>query len=128
MFLDTSVIIEIVLQGPNNPDFGKVLEHIKNETLFMSLIQVGEVSDVCIRDGVDPPNVLADLKEFINIVPLSDELCIAGAEIKHEMRAKGARKFGLMDGIALASARSMGQKLLTRDADFERAEDAVVLT
>ena len=128
MFLDTSVVIEIVLQGPNNPHFGKLLEHIQDETLYMSVIQVGEVSDVCLRDGVEPSGVIGDLKEFINIIPLTEEVTIQGAEIKHEMRVKGVRKFGLMDGIALASARSMGQKLLTRDKDFEKAGDAVILT
>jgi predicted nucleic acid-binding protein len=43
------------------------------------------------------------------------------------MRSKGLKRFSLMDGIILASARSIDQKLLTADSDFRKAEDAVLI-
>ncbi|MBI5000534.1 MAG: PIN domain-containing protein [Euryarchaeota archaeon] len=43
------------------------------------------------------------------------------------MRGLGIAKFGLLDGLILASARSVGQKLLTTDTDFRKAEDVVLI-
>jgi predicted nucleic acid-binding protein len=126
MFLDTSVIIDIFRFGPEDDRFRPIYEHIGDEPLYMSVIQVGEISDVCLRSGVDPGGTLSLIREFVNVVPLSEELCLEGSAIEHEMRRKGNDRFSLVDGLILASARSVGQRLLTGDGDFEGVEDAVV--
>ena len=127
MFLDTSVIIDIFRHEPDDDRFRKIYGHIGDEPLYMSMMQVGEISDVCIRSGVDPGGTLSLIKEFVNIVPLSEEICLEGARIVEEMREKGATGFCLIDGMVLASARSVGQRLLTGDGDFKGAGDVVVL-
>ena len=61
------------------------------------------------------------------MMPLSEEHYIEAAGIKARMREVGASKFSLVDGIVLASARSIGQTLLTKDVDFLMAKDAIVM-
>ena len=61
------------------------------------------------------------------MMPLSGERCIEAAGIKAKMRKGCAAKFSLVDGIVLASARSIGQTLLTKDGDFLMAKDAIVM-
>jgi hypothetical protein len=48
--------------------------------------------------------------------------------LKYRSRKKGARKFSLIDGMILSSARSVGQRLLTLDEDFRNEEGALLIT
>ncbi len=127
MFLDTTVLIDMFLHDREDKLLQEILHRIEGEELYISMIQVGEVGDWCRRNDVEPLSVMGDVEEFVIIMPIFNELCNDGSELKHEMRQKGASKFSLTDGIILASARSIGQKVLTRDKDFGLAEDAILL-
>jgi predicted nucleic acid-binding protein len=61
------------------------------------------------------------------VIPLSEKLCFEGSRIKFNSRKKGITKFSLIDGIILASTRSINQKLITMDNDFRKTKDAIVL-
>jgi predicted nucleic acid-binding protein len=128
MFLDTTIIIDMFRHGRDEERLVEILGHIGNEDLYMSMVQVGEVGDYCRRNNVEPMTIMGDVEEFINVMPIFNELCDVGSEIKHEMRQKGSSKFSLTDGIILASARSIGQKVLTRDKDFAVADDVLLLS
>jgi len=127
MFLDTSIIIELFRSDSNSPGFVRIYEHVKGEPLFMSVIQVGELSDWCLKNNVRPEDMLGQLKKIVGAIPLNEKLCLEGSRIKSEMRAKGSRSFSLIDGMLLASARSVNQTLLTLDRDFAKAEGVVLL-
>ena len=43
------------------------------------------------------------------------------------MRKKGKSKFSLIDGIILASAQSINQKFLTKDNDFQKTKEVILL-
>jgi predicted nucleic acid-binding protein len=127
MFLDTSIIIELFRSDSSSPGFVRIYEHVKGEPLFMSVIQVGELSDWCLKNNVRPEDMLGQLKKIVGAIPLNEKLCLEGSRIKSEMRAKGSKSFSLMDGLILASARSVNQTLLTLDRDFANAEGVVLL-
>jgi predicted nucleic acid-binding protein len=127
MFLDTSIVVEIFRGGENTKTFQDIYEMVKEELLFISVIQIGEISDWCLKNGIDPTERVSQLKHIVNIIPLSEKICLEGSRIKYNNRRKGITSFSLIDGIILASARSVNQKLLTKDTDFEKANDAVVL-
>jgi predicted nucleic acid-binding protein len=127
MFLDTSIIVEIFRDKKGEEPFERIFKLIKDEPLFVSVLQIGEISDWCLNNKANPSGRISKLKDIIGIIPLNEKLCIEGAEIKHDMRKQGLSKFSLMDGIILASARSINQKLLTTDSDFRKADDAIVL-
>lgn len=127
MFLDTSIIIEIFRFEKGAKEFEKIYELIKDEPLFISIVQIGEISDWCLKNNTDPARRIAGLKSILNIIPLSEKIVLEGSQIKHEMRGKGIKSFSLIDGIILASARSINQKLLTTERDFRKAGDAIIL-
>jgi predicted nucleic acid-binding protein len=128
MFLDTSIILEMFQQDSDEKRALEIQDKLGTEPLYISMVQLAEISDWCLSNGVDARGVISEIKDFVNIVLLDEEICHEGAKIKHEMRRSGARKFALNDGIILASARLVGEKLLTRDRDFSGAEDTIVLS
>ncbi len=127
MFLDTSIVIEIFRNDKNTKTFQEIYTYIKDEPLFISLIQIGELSDWCLKNRIDPEKRITKLKQILNVIPLNEKICFDAAHIKYIMRKKGCTKIGLLDGIVLASARSINQKLLTTDNDFRTISDAVVV-
>ena len=128
MFIDTTVLIDLFRYDRDDENLKSILDEIGDESLYISQVQVAEISDYCVMQGENPEETLSLVKEYVNIVPLFEEMCLDGARIKMEMRAGGAGKFSLNDGIILASARSMGHKLLTSDNDFKLAPDAIHLS
>lgn len=126
MFLDTSIINEIFRSGENTKSFQGIYELIKDEPLFISIVQIGEISDWCLKNDIDPEERIPKLKHILNIIPLSEKICLEGSKIKYDSCREGIH-FSLIDGFILASARSISQKLLTKDTDFRKADDAIVL-
>jgi predicted nucleic acid-binding protein len=127
MFLDTSIIIEIFRSKRDSDRFKEIYRYIENEPLFISVIQIGEISDWCLKNGIEPEERISKIKEICTLVPLNEDICLEASRIKYEMRSAGVDKFSLIDGIILSSARYMGEKLLTTDKDFRKAEDAIIL-
>ena len=127
MFLDTSIIIEIFRSEKSSKTFEEIYELIKDEPLFISVIQIGEISDWCLKNNIDPEKRMSKLRQLLNVIPLSEKLCFEGSQVKFNLRKREISKFSLIDGIILASARSINQKLITKDKDFRKIEDAIVL-
>jgi predicted nucleic acid-binding protein len=127
MFLDTSIIIEIFRNDKRTKRFDEIYNYIKDEPLFISIIQLGEISDWCLKYKIDPDERIKKLKKILNIIPLNEKNCLEGSKIKHEMRKAKISDFSLIDGIILACSRSINQKLLTIDNDFQFAKDAIIL-
>ncbi len=127
MFLDTSVIVDIFRFDEESKSFQKIFELIKDEPLFISIFQIGEISDWSLVNKIDPAKPLEFLKKTMNMIPLSEEICLEASKIKYNMRKKGEKKFGLADGIILASARSINQTLLSKDSDFRNEKNVIFL-
>lgn len=127
MFLDTSVIIEIFRNDKNSKKFQDLYTYLKDEPLFISIIQIGELADWCLKNNIDPEKRITKLKQILNVIPLNEKICYNAAQLKYSIRKKGVIKFGLLDGIVLASARSINQRLLTTDSDFRKLSDTIVI-
>ncbi len=127
MFLDTTIVVEVLRSRRESERFGRILEAIEDDPLFISMLQLAELSDWCLENSIDLSEWISRLKGIVGVIPLSEDICLEGSRIKREMREHGMSKFSLLDGIILASARSIDQKLLTTDSDFRGAEDAVVI-
>ena len=127
MFLDTNIIIEIFRARRNSSRFKEIYKHIQDEQLFISIFQLGEMSDWSLANNIEPLEPVKALKELVNIVPLTEDICLDASNIKFEMRGKGVNKFSLADGIIIATARHIKQQLLTTDKDFRKAKDAILI-
>lgn len=127
MFLDTTIIIEILRNEKQSKTFEEIFNLIKDEPIFISIIQIGEISDWCHKNNINPKERITKIKQITNTVPLNEKICLNGSKIKHQKRKKGNKKFSLIDGIILSSARSINQKLLTMDKDFRKTKDVIIL-
>jgi len=127
LLIDTSTVIEILRNPKSSDRFKLVKEQIRNEELYMLIIQLAELSDWCIRNSVPPTERIEAVKQFGNIVPLDEDMCLEGSRIRRARRRTGHKNFSLLDGLVLAAARSIGEKLLTFDRDFMGEKDCVVL-
>jgi len=127
MFLDTSIIIEIFRNDKNSKKFQEIYTYIKDEPIFISIIQIGELSDWCLKNNIDAEKRITKLKQILNVIPLNEKICYDAARIKYTLCKKGIMKFGLLDGIVLASARSINQRMLTTDNDFRTISDTIVV-
>ncbi len=127
MFLDTSIIVDIFRYDEESKSFQKIFELIKDDPLFISIFQIGELSDWSLQNKIDPKEPIEFLKRTMNIIPLNEDICMEASKIKFDIRKKGNKKFSLADGIILASARSINQTLLSKDNDFIDVKDVIIL-
>jgi len=128
MFLDTSIIIDILTHNQDSDQFKKIFSLIKDEPLYISIIQLGELSDWCYKNKVEVDNQIHQIKKMVTIIFLDETICVQGSKLKHTARKQGNKKFSLIDGLILASANSVEEKLLTKDTDFSNCSQAMVLS
>jgi predicted nucleic acid-binding protein len=127
MLLDTSVIVEIFRSPSTSRRFKRIAREMGDEEAFVSQVQLAEVADWAIRNGVSARERVSSVKDFARVVPLDEEICLEAPTIKNRRREAGHSDFSLMDGIILATARSISQRMLTLDRDFEGEADCIVL-
>lgn len=126
--LDSSAIVEVFRSPITSRNFKMIEKEIGEEEVFVSVVQLAEVADWAIRNHVSSKDRIAAIKEFARIVPLNEEICLEAPVIKYRRRELGHTDFGLLDAIVLATARSIGQRVLTFDKDFAGESDCTVLT
>ncbi|MEW5937891.1 MAG: PIN domain-containing protein [Candidatus Thermoplasmatota archaeon] len=93
MFLDTSIIVELLEGSRSSVRIDKILQHIKDEPIFISVIQLAELSDWCENNKIDSFTRINQIRNITNVMPLNDNICMEGAKIKHEMRKSSVDKF-----------------------------------
>ena len=127
MLLDTSTIIEVLRHPRTSKEFRLVQKHIGEENLFVLVVQLAELSDWCIVNNIPVKERIGEVKKLANIIPLDEDICLEGSKIKNKRRKKGLGSFGLLDGLLLAAARAVGERVLTFDRNFAEEEDCLVL-
>ncbi len=128
MLLDTSAIVELLRNEPGSARFVSIIKAIGKEEVFVSILELAEMADWASRNGLNPREMLGAVKEITRVVQLDEQICIEASSVKQRRRASGRADFGLLDGIVLATARSLGQKMITLDPDFAGESDCVVLS
>jgi len=128
VLLDTSTLVEIFRNLSESAVVENITTKMEDEDAYISMIQVGEIADWAARNETPLEERIEAVKELARIVPLSERICLDAAEIKRERRTAGYKSFGLIDGIILATARSIGQRVLTFDRDFKGEKDCILLS
>ena len=124
MLLDTSTFVALFT---SKRAADRIEKEIGSSELYVSHVQLAELADWATKSGVPAAERVEAVEQMASVVPLTKEICLAAATIKFARRKKGVSNFGIIDGIILATARSLGQSLITFDADFEGEEDCMVL-
>jgi predicted nucleic acid-binding protein len=127
MFIDTSILIDIIIHRRDSKEIQRILKIVRNRPMYISVLQFGEYSDWCYKKGRNPELYLQKIKKLVNVVKITEEICLEGSRIKDNQRRLRSKKFSLADGIITATARSINAPILTKDRDFENIQDAIVL-
>ena len=125
MLLDTSTLVAIFTSKKLAERIGKELG---DSQLYVSHVQLAELADWATRSGAPAAERVEAVEQMANVVPLTKEICLEAAAIKSKKRKKGISSFGILDGVILATARSLGQNLITFDRDFVGEQDCLVLS
>jgi predicted nucleic acid-binding protein len=126
VLLDTSAVVEIFRSPAESARFKKIVAEVGDEEVYVSMVQLAEIADWATKNKAPPEERVEAVKEIARTVPLDERICLDAAVIKQARRSAGHVDFGLIDGIILATARSMGQRVLTFDEDFEGEMDCLV--
>lgn len=127
MMIDTSVVIDLFLSDEDSGDFQKIMDRIEDEDLFISVIQIGEISDWCYRNTIDPKEAIDFIRKISEVLPVDEDLMEDASRLKHQARTGGQGKFSLIDGIILSTASIYDEMLLTRDNDFRGLDGVIIL-
>lgn len=119
MFIDTNILISLFIGDRREDIVKEIIAHVRGKPLYCSILQLSEIADWCIKENVSITEALSYIKRVTQITELNEDICIEGAKIKHARRTAGYKDFPLIDGLIAASAKSIGQELLTIDKDLE---------
>lgn len=128
MLLDTSAIVAIFTNPAGSDRFERIMTEIADEEVYISMVQLAEIADWATRNQVPAQERVEAVKEMARIVPLDQGICLNAAAIKRRRRKAAHNDFGLVDAIILSTARSIGQRVLTMDEDFQGEEDCVIIS
>lgn len=127
MFLDTNILISLFIGNRRDDTVKEILACIKDAPLFCSVVQLSEIADWCMKENANISEATSAVKKVVQVVGIDEDICIEGAKIKHAHRKVGYKNFPLIDGLIAASARSIGQELLTADEDLEGLDGVVYI-
>ncbi len=117
VLLDSWAWIEFLKEGPKVKQIEKYIT-IPHD-LIISSINIAEIQGFLLRHGNE--SLLIYITERCAIIPVTEDIAILAARIKHES------KLHLSDAILLATARLQGAALVTGDAHFKGKKDVVYL-
>jgi predicted nucleic acid-binding protein len=124
MLLDTSALVALFT---SKKAADRIEKEVGDSELYVSHIELAELADWTTKSGAPAAERIDAVEQIASVAPLTNEICLGAAAIKSAKRGKGVSSFGIIDGIVLSTARSLGQSLLTFDTDFEGEEDCVVI-
>lgn len=128
MLLDTAALVELLSRPRTDALVRQILDHVGDEILFASPIQLGELADAARQKRLTVDDVVRKARGILELVPLDADIAVQASALKAEARSRAhSRDFSLIDGVILATARTIGQRLLTRDKEFRGFSDAVIL-
>ena len=104
----------------------KAKKIIEQEEIATSLIAITELADKFEREGSKFEIMLLFIRRRAAILAISEEIALMAAKLKNKARRIN-NKFGISDGIHLATALQEGAVLLTSDRDFEGMEKILLL-
>jgi predicted nucleic acid-binding protein len=111
ILVDSSGWVDFFTDGSNASEYGSYLE--KTASVVTPTVVLYEVYKLVKRERTEEEALLAAAQmQKTRVVPLSDSLALAAADVSLEYR------LAMADSIVYATARSENAELLTSDADL----------
>jgi predicted nucleic acid-binding protein len=128
--IDTYAWIEIFIGSKNGEKAKEILQ--KAEETYTPDVVIAEIARKYLREGIKEQTILERLttiEETSEIIPIDKNIAFESAKCYLELMEKAkTRKFkapSLFDAIVLATARTLGAKLVTGDEHFEEINETL---
>lgn len=121
--IDSSAWVDYLRGTSNGPKLKRLIEL---EEIATSVLALAEIADKFERDNMKFEIMLKFITRQSVILPVSIEAALRAAKLKNEIRKRRA-KFGISDGIHLATAIEEGATLVTSDSDFTGLENVLLV-
>ncbi len=120
VLVDSWAWMEYVKGSPSGLKAKRYIEG--EEEIIVCSINIAEVYRRLLQDMPRQADELIDfMLKTSFVIPLTVELALQAAKIKHEI------KLGMADAIVLATAKFHGAKILTGDDDFKGKENVIYI-
>ncbi len=120
VLIDSSAWIEYFKGTSYGKKAGEYIEG--NEEIIISSINVAEVYKFLLKNNPqESENLIAFVLKTSFIIPISTEIALKAAKIKHE------KNLGMADAIVLATAQLHNAKIITGDRDFEDFDNVEII-
>ena len=106
----------------------KVAATVENgpHEVFTSSATAAEVVSKFLRSGRDVKIALNGMNSLSSVLNITKEIGLEAGRIHFEAK-KANKEFGMLDSFVLATAKSIGAKVLTGDEDFRPFKEAVFI-
>lgn len=123
--IDAHAWIEYFNGSKSGEDIRKLIEN-KNNSIFISIIIIAELSNYFKRKGLsfdEAKRIILSISSIYELnVNFAEEVGSLHAEMKKERK-----NIGLADIFVLLTARKLGAKVVTGDADFQGLKDVILI-
>ena len=123
MILDTSAWIEFFLKTKKGERVKTTLESFE---CYTSIVSIAEISQWALRQNLDGKPFITTIAECSQFIPLNSEISFIAGELNHH-RKKAGIKWGMIDSLIVATAKSYGLSILTKDTHFKDIPDVEIL-
>ena len=121
--LDTSAWIEYFGSTVKG---AKIKVLVENQLVATSIMAIAEWADKCTKEEWDVLPGLGFIQKRAEIIPVNLAISLKAAELKKKVRSQRS-KFGLVDGIHLATTQQENAVLVTCDQDFKGIEGVMLI-
>lgn len=104
----------------------KISSIIETETIATSIISIAELADKAEREQQSLGIILQFIQSKAAILPITVNVALRAAQLKKKLREQHP-KFGLVDGIHLATSVEHHTILVTADHDFRGVENTIII-
>jgi predicted nucleic acid-binding protein len=121
--IDSSIWIAY-FAGSARADIRRIIEH---EAIATSIIAIAELADKFEREDQVFEGPLRFIQSRASILPLTISIAMHAAKLKNSLRKKH-EKFGLADGLHLATSMQEKATFVTADKDFSGIGNALIVS
>lgn len=123
MLLDSSAWIDLIQGGRG---MQRVKDALKEGGCYTSIVTLSEVTNWLLKDGRDVKPYIEGITQLSLVINLDEGIATLAGRLNFE-RKKIVGKWGMMDSIILATSRTYGQRILTKDTDYKDLSETEML-
>ena len=123
--VDSWAWIEYFIGSKNGLELKKLMDNQNHKFLTMECT-LSELQSYCLRTNNDFDHIYKIIKKNSILLPVSIDIWLKAAEVKHEIRKK-VKDFGLIDAILAAKQSQLNCMVVSGDKHFKNIKKVIYI-